>query len=541
MLGSGVIGRLRFSRQIFVLQTALVVLLIALVAALTGWLLRNTLTDEYGERALAIARVVASDPEVVTAVTAKRQGGALQSEVVSLTGRTEALFIVVTDANGIRLAHPAPDQVGKPVSTSPAEALAGREVVSVVQEGTLGRSVRSKTPVFGAGGSVVGEVSVGYAVGVPGAEINRLLVIIGVFAVVSVLLGLTASWLLSGWLRRLTHGVEPRELTEMLYEHEAVLHGVGEGVLAVDADQRISVRNAEAERLLGVDLPVGSSAAELPVSPRVRLAIAESPMNNVLAVAGDRVIVVNSRRVRRDDHDLGTVLTLRDRTDLDMLTRELDSIRSLTDGLRAQRHEYSNRLHTLSGLLQLGHRTEAIEYLQALTDSSGAGSSGVDVSVHDPYLSALLLAKSEQAEEKSVALRLSEDSSLTGEITNPVTVTTVLGNLLDNALRAANLGSRRPAWIELTLLADGTTLHLSVQDSGPGIAEELREVLFEEGTTTKITPGHGLGLALARHEARSLGGDLWLAQPGDTDMGALFVAALPDMLSWPPTHQGGDR
>ncbi|WP_037078354.1 sensor histidine kinase [Pseudonocardia spinosispora] len=541
MLGSGVISRLRFSRQIFVLQTALVALLIALVAALTGWLLRNTLTDEYGERALAIARVVASDPEVIAAVAAKRQGGALQSEVVSLTGRTEALFVVVTDANGIRLAHPAPDQVGKPVSTSPAEALAGREVVSVVQEGTLGRSVRSKTPVFGAGGAVVGEVSVGYAVGVPGAEINRLLVIIGVFAVVSVLLGLAASWLLSGWLRRLTHGVEPRELTEMLYEHEAVLHGVGEGVLAVDADQRISVRNAEAERLLGVDLPIGSRAAELPVSPRVRLAIAESPMDNVLAVAGNRVIVVNSRRVRRDDHELGTVLTLRDRTDLDMLTSELDSIRSLTDGLRAQRHEYSNRLHTLSGLLQLGHRAEAIEYLQALTDSSGAGTSDIDASVHDPYLGALLLAKSEQAEEKGVALRLSDDSSLTGEITEPVTVTTVLGNLLDNALRAANLGSRRPAWIELTLLADGSTLHLSVQDSGPGVAEELRAVLFDEGTTTKITPGHGLGLALARHEARSLGGDLWLAQAGDADTGALFVAALPGVLSRPLTHQGGDR
>jgi len=542
MYGSGVLGRLRFSRQIFVLQTVLVVLLIGLVAVLVGWLLRNTLTDEYGERALAIARTVADDPEVVTSVAAKSSGGPLQREVEDLTARTGALFVVVTDDHGIRLAHPDAGQVGEMVSTDPSEALAGREVVSAVETGTLGRSVRSKTPVLGPAGAVVGEVSVGYAVTAPAGETRRLLTLLGVFAATAMLLGLAASWLLSRRLRRLTHGVEPRELTGMLYEHEAVLHGIGEGVLAVDAQQRISVRNAEAERLLGVPLPVGGAAAELAVSPRVHKALLEPPVDNVLAVAGERVIVVNSRPVHRDDRALGTVLTFRDRTDLDMLTRELDAVRSLTDGLRAQRHEYSNRLHTLSGLLQLGHRSEALDYLQTLTETGSGRPSGIDGAVRDPYLSALLLAKTEQAREKDVELRLTEDSSVPGLVDDPVAVTTVLGNVLDNALRAAQLASRRPAWIEVTLLADGDTLHLSVQDSGPGVPPELRDSVFDEGVTTKLTPGHGLGLALARHEARGRGGDLWLANgsgsdPGEdgpesgAEAGALFVAALPGVLS----------
>jgi two-component system, CitB family, sensor kinase len=556
MYGSGVLGRLRFSRQIFVLQTVLVVLLIGLVAVLVGWLLRNTLTDEYGERALAIARTVADDPEVITSVAAKTSGGALQREVVDLTARTGALFVVVTDDHGIRLAHPDPGQVGEMVSTDPSEALAGREVVSAVETGTLGRSVRSKTPVVGPDGAVVGEVSVGYAVTAPAGETLRLLTLLGVFAAAAMLLGLAASWLLSRRLRRLTHGVEPRELTGMLYEHEAVLHGIGEGVLAVDARQRISVRNAEAERLLGIALPVGADAAELAMSPRVHKALREPPVDNVLAVAGERVIVVNSRPVRRDDRALGTVLTFRDRTDLDMLTRELDAVRSLTDGLRAQRHEYSNRLHTLSGLLQLDHRAEALEDLQALTETGAGRPSGIDGAVADPYLSALLLAKTEQAREKDVELRLTEDSSVPGLVDDPVAVTTVLGNLLDNALRAAQLAARRPAWIEVTLLADGNTLHLSVQDSGPGVPAELRDSVFDEGVTTKLTPGHGLGLALARHEARGRGGDLWLVNGSDagggdaaadpehgTEAGALFVAALPGVLSatGAAVPAGGDR
>ncbi|HEY0575062.1 MAG TPA: sensor histidine kinase [Pseudonocardia sp.] len=555
MFGSGVIGRLRFSRQIFVLQTVLVVLLVGLVAALVGWLLRNTLSDEYGERALAIARTVAADPEVVAAVAAKQSGGALQREVLDLTARTGALFVVVTDDHGIRLAHPEASQVGALVSTDPSEALAGREVVSAVETGTLGQSVRSKTPVLGPGGTVIGEVSVGYAVTAPAGETRRLFTLLGVFTVAAMLLGLAASWLLARRLRRLTHGVEPRELTEMLYGQEAVLHGIGEGVLAVDGQRRISVRNAEAERLLGIPLPVGAPADELAVSPRVHLALREPPADNVLAVAGERVIVVNSRPVRRDDRALGTVLTFRDRTDLDMLTRELDSVRSLTDGLRAQRHEYSNRLHTLSGLLQLDHRAEAMEYLQTLTETGAGRPSGIDGAVADPYLSALLLAKTEQAREKHVELRLTEDSWVPRAVDDPVAVTTVLGNVLDNALRAAQLAARRPAWIEVTLLADGATLHLSVQDSGPGVAAELRETVFDEGVTTRLTPGHGLGLALARHEARSRGGDLWLADPGGTGTGtgpdsgtgsgagsgALFVAALPDVLNGELDGRGGAR
>jgi two-component system CitB family sensor kinase len=400
MFGSGVISRLRFSRQIFLLQTAVVVLLIILVSALAAGLVRDTLVDEYGERALAIARSVATDPEVIDAVTAARQGGGLEAQVVALTRRTGALFVVVTDARGIRLAHPDPAAVGHQVSTDASGPLAGREVISAVETGTLGLSVRSKTPVRTSGAAVVGEVSVGYAVGAPAHETERLFVLIGVFALAATLLGLAASWLLSTWLRRLTHGVEPAELTEMVYEHEAVLRGIGEGVLAVDEHGLVSVCNAEAERLLGVALPVGTPVDGLTVSPRVRSALASPPVDNVLAVAGDRVIVVNSRPVRRQERELGTVLTIRDRTDLDALTRELDSVRSLTDGLRAARHEFSNRLHTLSGLLQLGHRDEAIEYLETLTDGGGGSGAPVDASVRDPYLGALLLAKSEQAGEK---------------------------------------------------------------------------------------------------------------------------------------------
>ncbi len=525
--------RMRFSRQVLLLQIGVVALVVGLGVALVSVLLRSTLTEQYGQRALAIAKSVAADPVVVANAAAKIPGGALEERALAVTTVNDALFVVITDDKGIRLAHPTPSEIGKPVSTPPDRALAGFDEVSAVQSGTLGLSVRSKTPIWTAGrGRVVGEVSVGFEVAQPIGAFNQLLVSTLLFAGGALLLGAGASALLNRRLRRVTHGLEPHELTELLYEREAVLHGIGEGVLAVDEATRVSVRNTEAERLLGTELPIGAAMSELELSPRLHKAVAEGrPVDNLLAVAGNRVLVINSRAVRLDDRDIGTVLTFRDRTDLDTLTRELDGIRALSDGLRAQRHEFANRLHTLYGLLQLGHHTEAVEYLQTLTDSSSARPSELGDAVADPYLQALLVAKTEQAQEKGLALKLAEDSWVPSTVTDPIAANTVIGNLVDNALHAARMGPRRPATVEVGLLAEDGTLHVSVVDSGPGVPADLRRTLFDEGVSTKIAPGHGLGLALARQAARARGGDVWLADPGEGETGALFVAKLPGMLT----------
>ena len=525
--------RMRFSRQVLLLQIGVVVLVVGIGLALVSVLLSKTLTDQYGRRALAVAQSVAADPVVVANATAKVPGGALEDRVLAVTDRTGALFVVITDDKGIRLAHPTASEIGKRVTTSPDLALAGLDDVSSVASGTLGLSVRSKTPIWTVDHQrVVGEVSVGFDIANPINDFNRLLVFTLLFAGGALLLGAGASALLNRRLRRVTHGLEPHELTELLYEREAVLHGIGEGVLAVDVTNRVSVRNTEAERLLGTELPIGATLSELELSPRLHKAVAEGlPVDNLLAVAGNRVLVINSRVVQRDDRAIGTVLTFRDRTDLDTLTRELDGIRALSDGLRAQRHEFANRLHTLSGLLQLGHDNEAVEYLQTLTETSAARPSALGDSVADPYLQALLVAKTEQAQEKGLTLKLADDSWVPATVTDPIAANTVIGNLVDNALHAARMGPRRPATVEIGLLTDGTTLHVSVVDSGPGVPAELKRTLFDEGVSTKIAPGHGLGLALARQAARARGGDVWLADPGNTESGALFVAKLPGMLS----------
>jgi two-component system, CitB family, sensor kinase len=566
--------RMRFARQMLALQVGVLVLVVGVGLTLFGALLEAQLTRQYGQRALGVARAVAADPDLAAAVAAGDPRHLVQERAERVRRATGALFVVVTDRNGIRLSHPNPDQVGRRVSTDPSQALAGREVVNV-ERGTLGLSARGKVPLrapfggpaggpaggaaggpaggpaggagggpaggaggpggAGPGGPVVGEVSVGFDAGDIRGTLLAALGVASLFAAGALLLGVAGSALLARRLKRQTLGLEPAELAELVAEREAVLHGVGEGVLATDPDGRVSVRNDEAARLLGQATEPGTAAADLDLPPPLRAVIAgQAAARNMLSVVGGRVLVVNRTAVRRGGRDLGAVVTLRDRTDLEALTRELDTVRALTDALRAQGHEHANRLHTLSGLLQLGHHEEAAEYLEALTDARPGDAPGGPDGVRDPYLRAFLAAKSALAAEKSVRLGVDEGSWVPVKVLDPVAVTTVLGNLVDNALDAARLGARQPAWVEVELLADGGTLHLTVADSGDGVPEPLRGSVFTEGVSTKDGSGRGLGLALARQAAGRYGGTLTLADPGGAAHGAVFVARLPRVLAADP-------
>jgi two-component system CitB family sensor kinase len=522
--------RIPFVRQALAMQIGLLALVLGAGFGLVWWLLDDALTDQYGQRALAVARSVAATPGLGTEVAAGDPDHSVQPAAERVRVATGALFVVVTDKEGIRLSHPDTTQLGKRVSTDPSQALAGGEVVNV-ERGTLGLSARGKVPLRDPNGTVVGEVSVGFDAARIDASMRELAQVGALVVGGALALGVAGSVLLTRMLKRRTLGLEPHELAELVQEREAVLHGVDNGVLAVDAGGRVTVCNAEAARLLDLPARLGVPVAALGLPPRLAAALtADEPIDNLLTVAGNRVLIANRREVVRDNRKLGTVLTMRDRTDLEALTRELDSVRAMTDALRAQRHEFANRLHTLSGLLRAGHHTQAAEYLAALTAGPAGGLAGPVDAVRDPYLISFLSAKAAVARERDVELAVGESSWVPGRVIAPLEVTTVLGNLVDNALEAARTGTRHPARVEVDLLAEAGTLHVSVVDTGNGVPASLRERLFVEGVSTKDGEGHGLGLALAAQAARSLGGEVRLADPGGVEHGAVFVAVLPSTL-----------
>jgi len=530
-----------FATQALLAQVAVLLLVVVSGFALIALLLRHELERQYEERALTIARAVAADETIARHVAAGEVAPDVQRRAEAVRLRTDALFISVSDERGVRYAHVDPTHVGQTGQVT-SEVLGGNEVVGI-EHGTLGTSARGRVPLRDGTGKVVGEVVVGISAEAIQDRLLDLLRAAALFTACTLLLGIVGAGILTRQLKRQTLGLEPWDLADLLREREAVLHGIDEGVLAVDHDNRITVCNDAAAGLIGKSVPRGTPVAEadLPAGLQSLLEGSRSA-RRVMTSTEDRTLIVSATPVTRGERELGHVLTMRDRTEMEQMARELDVVRALSDALRAQAHEYTNRLHTLFGLLRMGHPSEAENYLRELMDDPLATERGDAGRLRDPYLQGVLAAKNAAAAERGVQLRLTDESFVPGRLTAPLDVLTVVGNLLDNAVAAAARGRRRPAWVEVSLMAQADTLDVVVVDSGDGVPEGSEDRLFEPGTTTKADTDrpHGIGLTLARQTARRYGGDLELTQ-GGMECGAVFVATLPGVLEGPSAWQEGSE
>jgi two-component system, CitB family, sensor kinase len=543
---------LRLATQILVLQLVIVTLTLVVAFGFFALFNRQRLDSQFHVHAIDIARVVASSPTVVTNIARYDNAplaptpelvdelatGPIQGVASRVEQRTHVAFVVIANANGIRVACPERDRLALHVAADIAAPLLGHELTSH-DDTVMGRAIVAKVPVFEPGSTrVLGVVIVGLSTQAFDEQFSKNLRVLGAMAGALLLIAIGSTAVLAPRWRGLTLGLRPREIIELVRTQAAVLQGIGEGVLAADTSWNTTFVNDEACRLLEIGNEPGRHVDEIGLTPRVLDVFQTADSAPALATVGERIVVVSARPVVRDRRALGTVLVVRDRTDVESLTRQLDAVQVMSTVLRAQRHEFANRLHLLNGLLHGGHVDEGLRYLEELLGSGPLGSAipGIDA-IRDAYLQAFLAAKAAAAREAGVTLKIGENTWVSGRLVLPVDVTTVVGNLLDNAIDAARTSDHETKEVEVELLQEGTTLHITVADSGDGVAPGFVDDLFTEGTTTKpdsgIPGGRGIGLALSRQISRALGGDLLLGSAGNAELrlsGAEFIARLPGVM-----------
>jgi two-component system CitB family sensor kinase len=529
--------RLRLRDQVILLVTALVAATLVASVLIAAYVVRGIVQRQFEIRALTIARGVSLDTRYATWISTSppSPNGPVQAEAQRVRAGTNAQYVVVADTSGTRYSHPDPARVGARINSDLTQVRAGRQVMAIDREAT-GNSATGSVPLRSADGRIVGTVTVGLAMSRVNDSVWSLTRKLVAGGIVVLLLGVAGAVALARRLRRTTHGLEPSEMADLLRGQQAILGGVRDGVIAIDPRGVVTACNDEAERVLGrqplIGRPIGE--AELPEAVQVLLSRTEPPVGEAIVI-GDNTVRVTRLAVEHDGTDLGQVLVLRDHSDLDNIARELEATRALTDALRAQAHEHNNRIHALSGMLRLGHVEEAGEYLQELGSTTKWGER-----LADPYLAGLLTAKSAAASEAGVLLRLGDTTWVDERLTQPLDCITVVGNLVDNGIRAAAAGAR-DAWVEITLASDGQALVIHVVDSGAGVPAASRDEIFDTGFTTRDLRGfhrerHGLGLGLAQHTARRHRGDVTLVDPGSPGThGAIFSARLEGVVGAPTT------
>ncbi|WP_030945087.1 sensor histidine kinase [Streptomyces sp. KS_5] len=519
----------RMFAQVLLMQVAIAAGVAVLATGLFLAPLSDQLDDQAMRRALSIAQTTAAHPQIAEDLTdtPATAGGPVQREAERIRTATKAEYIVVMDRRGVRWSHPTPSEIGRLVSTDPGQALAGHDVMQI-DSGTLGRTARGKVPLRDGDGKIVGAVSVGIAYDSVRARLLHAIPGLFAYAGGALAVGALAAWLISRRVQRQTRDLAFSDISALLAEREAMLHGIREGVVALDRAGRIRLLNDEARRLLGIgDEAVGRSLDEALGEGRTADVLAGRVTGtDLLTVRGQRVLVAN----RMPTDDGGAVATLRDRTELEQLGRELDSTRGLIDALRAQDHEHANRMHTVLGLLELEMYDDAVEFVGEVVGDHRATAEQVAEKIQDPLLAALLVGKATVAAERGVALSLADRTGLPDRLIDPRGLVTIVGNLVDNALDAT--AGTPHARVEVELQAEGRTATLRVRDTGPGIPEEQRELIFTEGWSTKQRPAHrerGIGLPLVRRLAERQGGSATVGEAAGG--GAEFTVVLPEALA----------
>lgn len=528
----------RVFSQVLLMQLAIAAGVAVLATGLFLAPLGDQLDDQAMRRALAIAQTTAQQPQVVQDLRTTRPtaDGPVQQEAERVRRATRAEYVVVMDRAGVRWSHPDPERIGEVVSTDPGEALAGREVMEI-DNGTLGRSARGKVPLRDSEGRIVGAVSVGIAYDSVRARLIHAIPGLFAYAGGALAVGALASWIISRRVQRQTRDLAFSDIAGLLAEREAMLHGIREGVVALDRGGRVRLLNDEAQRLLGIGgEAVGRFPDEALGAGRTADVLAGRVTGtDLLTVRGQRVLVAN----RMPTDDGGAVATLRDRTELEQLGRELDSTRGLIDALRAQDHEHANRMHTLLGLLELEMYDDAVEFVGEVVGDHRVTAEQITERIRDPLLAALLVGKATVAAERGVTLWVSDRTRLPDRLVDPGGLVTIVGNLVDNALDAT--AGTPHARVEVELRAEGRAVTLTVRDTGPGVPADRRELVFTAGWSTKEAPAHrerGIGLPLVRRLAERQGGSATVGKAYGG--GAEFVVVLPEALAEPaPEREPG--
>lgn len=489
--------------------------------------------DQVGKRALSVAESVANMPEIQDAFQLDNPSSTIQDIVQPIQKDTGAEFIVVGNQEGIRYSHPDPEKLGKHmVGGDNKRALHGKSYISK-RTGSLGLSIRGKTPIYGQDGEVAGLVSVGFLSEDVKGMIKRQSTSVWLTLAGILLLGVIGAIVIAHYIKRLLYDMEPEEIAHVLGQKEAILQSTHEGIIAVDRAGAVSMINRAAQQIIFPEASdnnalIGKSIKNI-LSHTGLFAVLRSGERhyNQEIILGDNVVLVNRMPIFHRNRIVGAVSTFRKKTELENVTNELQQIQQYANAQRAQAHEFSNKLYTILGLLQLDQTDEAINYIKKENNTQSKWSQFLVHHVRDSMIQGLLQGKYNQANELGIKMTVHPESQLNSPIKPEKrdALLTALGNVIENAMEVLKQETQTEREIMIFFTDMGEDIVVEIDDSGPGIPGHEVDRIFEQGYSTKKGSRNGTGLALSKHVLQKADGNI-LLEEGDLG-GACFIITIP--------------
>ncbi|MGG1677037.1 ATP-binding protein [Neobacillus sp. NRS-1170] len=495
-------------------------------------IMETNLKHEIGSKALSVAQSIANMPEIQAAFRTDNPAAIIQPIAENIRHQVGAEFIVIGNRNEIRYSHPNPDRLGEKMVGGDNDLVFKGKSVITESTGTLGPSLRGKAPIF-SGGQVIGVVSVGYLQTEIQKEVSKIQQKIFVATLIILAGGLIAAILISLNIKRAIFGLEPKEIAWMYQEKHAILESIHEAIIAIDNGGRITVVNETAHKILNVPNDIllrGKKIDEVIENTKLYDVVksGQAEYDQEIIIFGDvflanRIPIFNKRGIV-----VGAVASFRNKSELASLLQELSHVKAYAEGLRAQTHEYSNRLYTLLGLIQLGSYKEAVDFISREVDVAQGFIQFLMQEIPDPIIAGFILGKVSLASELKIDLSIDRESSFKDipfEISRDSLVT-IIGNLVNNAFEAVRENGLHEKRVSLFLTDLGKDLIIEVEDNGQGIDSKHQDQIFSAGFSTKNTGSNaGIGLNLVQKAINDLGG--FVTFSSSAGEGTIFTVAIP--------------
>jgi len=515
---TAVINLYQFFRPKQLLDSVTIIIMVLVVALLVSMggvfsqLAFDIVDNQTRKRAIQTAQQMAILPELQERITQSRNLGSIEGLRNKIEMETDVEYIIITDHQGIILSHPDPTAVG----TKMVDPLAIRalDYGSEYSQQTFENGhhyIRGSVPILDNRYRIIGMISAGYPTEsmrkVSAAYLEKIIFFIFVF----ITLGLVAAIFIAKGVKWVIFGLEPAEIAYMFQERTALLESIREGIISTDAGGKITLVNEAALKTLNLqdrkDLEDHHLNTFFPDLDAAHILTTGEPVSDREFILSGIPIIVNVEPVG-EMH--GLVVTFRKKEEIDSIARELSQVRNFSDMLRAQTHEYSNSLHTIVGLLQIGAYSEALDFIADETKGHRKLIRFLAENLPDKFLSSMIIGKCMYASEQKVDLVIDPESRMIDlpDALDRHTLTTALGNIIDNAIEAAVAGTSQQPRVSIFMSDFGNDLIFEIEDSGSGIDEEMRDRIFDKGVSSKQGERRGYGLYLAKKAIDTLGGTI---------------------------------
>ena len=462
--------------------------------------------QDFGQRAMLIARTVSNMPELIDQLMKEDQEEAIQTvnaivEEIRVINKAE--YIVVLNMDRVKYSHPSATELGKKSTSEDVNAAFSEHYYISEAQGELGKMIRAFVPILNEDKRQIGVVIVGYPMPTLAKVFQDYASEITITVLFSVFFSMWGALMLGSHIKRQMFGLEPEEIAQMYVERQETFNAMHEGIIAVDNEMNITIFNQKAGCILGVEGDnaqyIGRKIYEvLPDTRLPEIVESEKPIYNQEIYINRRSIMSTRIPVQVKGKNAGAVAIFQDLTEVKRLAEELTGVKAFVQALRVQTHEHKNKLHTITGLLQLGHTKQALEYLTEVQADEASLIRFLNERFKNENISGLLLSKVGRGKELGITVEIDGGSHFTQfpRFLDQHDFVVLFGNLIENAFDAFQGVVRSEKLITISVDEHDGMLAILVTDNGMGMSEEVRERIFENGFSTKDKENRGIGLYL---------------------------------------------